>query len=513
MPTDANITLRISTTDNHSGVAFVLELAEMTRATLSAGGALLPQLPTDLLFELRWYLERFLDERDDAALARSKRVRESVKRCGKRLFQDLFQANPECRAIWQRVAPKLSQTRIEIRESTASHGIPWELLRDPTTNHPICLSAATFVRSHGASRPADAEPLSKLKVLLVISRPRGTADVELRTIASSIYGAIRSGSRFEVDVLRPPTYEALERTLREAASRNDPYGLVHFDGHGFYQNAGRTDAGEAYGGGYLVFEHDLAEHGEPVSGDAFGALATECSVSAVVLNACRSAYQESPITGADPLDQAASSFAHALLSAGVSAAVAMSFNVYVTSAKTFMEEFYGQLQKGQAFSVAASRARKHLSVDRTRFQQDSSDIDDWLVPAIYQAGADLRVQPSTAAKQPRQRDLPQFFPPAPDFGFVGSDDALLQIDRSFDSHNLVLLFGLAGAGKSAASVEFSTWYEETNPQTQTLLFTSFETAPTLAEVIANAEPALGTRVRASISTMKQCNSRSSALSQ
>ena len=30
----------------------------------------------------------------------------------------------------------------------------------------------------------------------------------------------------------------------------------------------------------------------------------------------------------------------------------MSFNVYVTSAKTFMEEFYRQLQKGQALGVA-----------------------------------------------------------------------------------------------------------------------------------------------------------------
>jgi tetratricopeptide (TPR) repeat protein len=495
MPTAANITLKISTSYARSGVAFALELTEPARAPLTASGSFLPQLPPELLPELRWYLEKFLDERDDAALARSKRVRESVKRSGKRLFQELFQSNPECRAIWRRVASRLSQTRIEIQESTASSGIPWELLRDPTTNHPVCLSAATFVRSRGTSGPADAEPLSKLKVLLVISRPGGTADVELRTIASTIYGALRSGSRFEVDVLRPPTYEALKRTLREAAFRNDPYDLVHFDGHGFYQNAGRTDAGQEYGGGYLVFEHDLAEHGEPVSGDAFGALATECGVSAVVLNACRSAYQESPTSGADSLDQPASSFSHALLAAGVSAAVAMSFNVYVTSAKTFMEEFYGQLQKGQAFSAAASRARKHLSVDRTRFHQDSSDIDDWLVPAVYQAGADLTVQRSVEPPPPRPRSLPQSVPPPPDFGFVGSDDALLQVDRSFDSHNIVLLFGLAGAGKSAASVEFSTWYEETNPQTQTLLFTSFETAPTLAEVIANAEPAIGTRVK------------------
>ena len=106
----------------------------------------------------------------------------------------------------------------------------------------------------------------------MISRPGGTDDVELRTIASTIYGVLSASSRFKVDVLRPPTYETLERTLRDAAKRHEHYDLVHFDGHGFYQSAGVTDSGEAYGGGYLVFEHDSSEHGDPISGEAFGAL-------------------------------------------------------------------------------------------------------------------------------------------------------------------------------------------------------------------------------------------------
>jgi tetratricopeptide (TPR) repeat protein len=493
MPTPPEITLRIITAVEHPGFTFMLELAESGQPPLSATGTFVPQLPGDLSTELRWYMEQFLDERDDAALVRSKRIRESIKVCGRRLFQDVFQPNPECRAIWRRIAPRLSQTKIEIYESDEHVGLPWELLRDPTTNTPVCLSAATFVRSHGAGSLGVLDALPRLKVLLVISRPGGTDDVELRTIASTIYGSLRASSRFKVDVLRPPTYETLERTLRDAVKRNEHYDLVHFDGHGFYQSAGVTDSGEAYGGGYLVFEHDSSEHGDPISGEAFGALATECGVRAVVLNACRSAYQESADIDADNLDRPSASFAHGLLAAGVPAVVAMSFNVYVTSAKTFMEEFYGQLQKGQALSVAASLAR-HLSVDRTRFHEDASDIDDWLVPAIYQTGADLKVEPATEETETRKRLLPQSFPPAPDLGFVGSDDALLQIDRSFDSHNIVLLLGLAGAGKSAGSVEFATWYQETAPQTQTLLFTSFETAPSLAEVIATAEPAIGTRV-------------------
>ena len=149
MPTPPEITLRIITAVEHPGFTFMLELAESGQPPLSATGTFVPQLPGDLSTELRWYLEQFLDERDDAALVRSKRIRESIKVCGRRLFQDVFQPNPECRAIWRRIAPRLSQTKIEIYESNEHIGLPWELLRDPTTNTPVCLSAATFVRSHG----------------------------------------------------------------------------------------------------------------------------------------------------------------------------------------------------------------------------------------------------------------------------------------------------------------------------------------------------------------------------
>lgn len=495
MPTPAEITLRIDTAAESSGLIFTMELVESGHPILRAAGTLIPQLPKKLSADLQWYLEKFLDERDSAALVRAKHIRESIKVSGKGLFQDLFQANEEARAIWRRIAPRLSHTRVEIVESGKHSGLSWELLRDPTTNTPVCLSTATFVRSHRAGCSSGSDPLAKLRVLLVISRPDGASDVELRTIASTIYSSLRASSRFQVDVLRPPTYETLERILREAAEQNDAYDLVHFDGHGFYQRPGVTDSGEKYGGGYLVFEHDSSEHGDPISGEAFGSLANECGVRAVVLNACRSAYQESADANANNLDRPTSSFARAVLAAGVRAVVAMSFNVYVTSAKTFMEEFYRQLQKGQALGVAASLARKHLSIDQARFHQDISDIDDWLVPAIYQHGADLKVELSEVESEARRRVLPQSFPLAPDLGFVGSDDAILQIDRSFDSNNIVLLFGLAGAGKSAASVEFSTWYQETEPKTETLVFTSFETSPSLAEVLATAEPTIGTRVK------------------
>jgi hypothetical protein len=496
MPVNPDTTLKISTTIDRSELVFTLEINEHGREPLRASGAFSLELPAALPSDLRWYMEQFLDEQDEASLERSRQVRESISRTGKLLFQGIFQANAEARAIWRSIGHRLSRTKIEIYEDSKAAGPLWELLRDPTTNAPLCLSAATFVRSTRSVPQDTVGALPKLKLLLVISRPDGSEDVAFRVIASTIFEAIRTSPRFEVVVLRPPTYEELARVLRDAASEGGPFDLVHFDGHGFYQGMAVDGSVDEAGGGQILFEHDSAEGGHAVSGMEFAALASECGVKAVVLNACRSAYEGTSDNESSRLDRLPASFAHSLLVAGLPAVIAMNFNVYVVSAKRFMEEFYRQLERGQVLSVAASLARKHLSTDRKRFQQDSSEIDDWLVPAIYQNGYDLQVESrADVSKDTRGLTLPPSFPPAPDLGFVGSDDALLQIDRSFDSHNIVLLYGLAGAGKSAASVEFSSWYRETNPKTQTLLFTSFEAIPSLSEVLAGAEPEIGIRVR------------------
>ena len=38
----------------------------------------------------------------------------------------------------------------------------------------------------------------------------------------------------QVDILEPPTFPALKAALQRAREKNDPYGIVHFDGHGVY---------------------------------------------------------------------------------------------------------------------------------------------------------------------------------------------------------------------------------------------------------------------------------------
>jgi hypothetical protein len=142
MPTNPEITLRITTAIEHSVRTFMLQLLETGQPALNASGTFEPLPSDDLLVDLRWYMEQFLEERDKAAIARSKRVRESIKHFGKRLFQDVFQVTPDSRAIWRRVAKRLNQTRIEIYGDSENSGVLWELLRDPS------IRARRSVRGH-----------------------------------------------------------------------------------------------------------------------------------------------------------------------------------------------------------------------------------------------------------------------------------------------------------------------------------------------------------------------------
>jgi len=361
----------------------------------------------------------------------------------------------------------LATSRIEIDDQTGSSNTLWELLRDPATDSPLCLSALAFVRVDKRIEGHQDSNQSNLRMLLAISRPSGTSDVEFRTIATTIFQGLRSHTQFTIDVLRPPTFDQHSRVLRDAFLYGKPYDLVHFDGHGFYE----TDFGS-----FLQFE-DLSGGARDIPAKEFARVMTAGAVKVVVLNACQSAYQDPADIESTMPSSTPASLSHTLLVNGVPPVIAMNFNVYVASAKRFMEEFYRQIGQGRPFSLAASLARKHLSIDGIRFDEDVSAIDDWIVPTIFQSGQDLKVELNALRSSEHPSGIPMNMPPPPDLGFVGSNDALLQLDRAFDDHTTVLLYGLAGAGKSATAVEFVSWYKSTNPSIEHVLFNSFETSP------------------------------------
>ena len=99
-----------------------------------------------------------------------------------------------------------------VSDVTGPAAVPWELLRDPRTDTAVALRAGTFVRAqqNPAVRvrvPAGTDPV--LRVLVVICRPGGSADVPFRSVAAHLVELARQNRALDLDVLRPPTFGAL----------------------------------------------------------------------------------------------------------------------------------------------------------------------------------------------------------------------------------------------------------------------------------------------------------------
>jgi tetratricopeptide (TPR) repeat protein len=441
--------------------------------------------------DLHWYLEEFLLETYPPGPERAARIETRMRELGEQLFRDLFEATPQAVRLWAAHAPNLSNLRIEISAPVVEAGaIPWELLRDPVSKRHLALTADTFVRtqSNVGTPPLipDLTDGDKLRVLLVICRPRGAADVAFRSVAARLLKSVSAAGRdrIELTLLRPPTFPALTAELARAKKAGKPYHLVHFDGHGGYDD----------GRGVLAFEDDGDENNRRyVDGAQIGQALHDNGVGVLVLNACRSAYAEgdkgkaAATAGHGDMVAAYGSLAQQVVDAGVAGVVAMRYNLWVVTAAQFVEQLYAALANGETLGAAVSVARKHLAdAPARRIFDDPVDLQDWQVPTVFEA-APLRLlppRPTQAALlfNDSGGDLATWLgtdgrlPRPPETGFIGRDETLLALDRAFDGKRVALLHAFAGSGKTATAAEFARWYAATNglgPQ-PIVLFDSFE---------------------------------------
>jgi tetratricopeptide (TPR) repeat protein len=472
--------------------------------------------------DIRWYLEDFLQYPLDPAPAIAANIEERMEEIGATLFEAVFNADDDARDLWAALRADLSDTRIEVitgvREATA---IPWELIRDPKTDTALALRALAFVRAQPqtAERPRlPATGSGPIRILLVLCRPGGSEDVPFRSVAGKLIKGLSEKEReaFQLEVLRPPTFEQLGKTLRRAQQEGRPYHIVHFDGHGTYEDLNKEGfLGKLKKGlnplllsvarsgkhGYLLFENPGAkENLQLVDGPTLGKLLVETGVPVLVLNACRSAHAEPPPEPEQAKGdvhtqvRAMGSLAQEAMDAGIAGVVAMSHVVYVVTAAQFVADMYASLVSGLTLGGAVSNGRKQLAAKPLReIGFDPRPLQDWSVPIVYEAAPlslfpraegerKLKISMEEAA-EPERGDLDPRLPPRPDVGFFGRDETLLALDRAFDTQKIVLLHAFAGAGKTAAAAEFARWYALTGGVDGPVMFTSFEYYKPLARVL------------------------------
>ncbi|MDQ5823114.1 MAG: CHAT domain-containing protein [Chloroflexota bacterium] len=398
--------------------------------------------------QLRWYLEDYLEHPTDPAPKIAANVEKKMQEVGEHLFNSLFDTDRDARFLWADLHSHLNDTRVEVISGVETTTIPWELMRDPHTGTLLALRARDFVRGlpNPALQPSIPQTESgPIRILLVICRPGGRNDVPFRSVASRIVKSLSEEARahFQLDVLRPPTYDRLAQVLRAAKDAGRPYHVVHFDGHGvfldvqeLFDNWDKQKKEEeirryleelrligfdparfsphviyprqpiAGQRGYLLFENPESEYNNRlVDGPDLGALLREADVPLLVLNACRSAHAEAAPApdavgdGTEPgeatrtktLDahakvRAYGSLAQEVMDAGVTGVVAMRYNVYVVTAAQFVADLYSSLVRGSTLGEAVRVSRRHLHDNPLRsIAHKPLPLQDWSVPVVYEA--------------------------------------------------------------------------------------------------------------------------------
>jgi tetratricopeptide (TPR) repeat protein len=519
-------TLRLTQTETRTGdyrVECALEASGQPRQVATSEFAF--KLSQQDREDLRWYLEDYLEHAADPAPQIAARVERRMTEIGVELFKAIFESSGDARDLWATLRNRLNDTRVEIlsgvREAVT---LPWELLYDPKIAAPLALRAKVFVRAAHQTAQTPMLPGSSqeaIRILLVICRPGGDQDVPFRSVASRLIKALgdTSDESFQLDVLRPPTFQVLSELLRRANAAEKPYHIVHFDGHGEYvdseeesTDAQLMSAKRPGSHGYLVFENpSLAENRQLVDGPALGSLLVEAKVPVLVLNACRSAHAEtlaepeqaapngadSPSVRRDDIHakvRAFGSLAQEVVDAGVAGVVAMRYNVYVVTAAQFVADLYESLSDGLTLGEAVTLGRKQLDAQRLReISSQARPLRDWMVPIVYEAapvtllskrtkksGLHITIRADSGAPP---KELSGELEKQPDAGFFGRDETLLALDRAFDTQQVVLLHALAGSGKTTTAIEFARWYHLTGGITGPVFFTSFEEKTTLSQVL------------------------------
>ena len=417
---------------------------------------------SDLMRELQWYLETFLDYPFPPETEHAERVLQSLKQWGERAFDALFGSRAAGRMF--DAATSEDYTRLHLQISSDDARVlawPWEALRDPELGY----LAQTCQIERRLNKLRDPQPLpaslprNRVNILLVIARPY-RRDVGYRSIARPLVDLIEKQKLpAYVYLLRPPTFDQLRQHLR---ARPGYYHILHFDGHGAYSSGSPGDS-PAYvlsaPEGKLVFETD---DGEPdyITAEQLSTLLHECSVPGVVLNACQAAMLDE--RAEDPF----ASVAAALLRAGMRSVVAMAYSLYVSGAQQFLPAFYGRLFETGSVAEAVRAGRQQMRAHPDRVcARGKFPLHDWLLPVLYEqdpmdfsfavdARESFEPRPSKLPDELKREQSP--------YGFIGRDGPLLDLERAMRRAPAgILIQGLGGVGKTTLARGFLQWLDST----------------------------------------------------
>ncbi|MGH1393178.1 MAG: CHAT domain-containing protein [Trichormus sp.] len=435
--------------------------------------------------EIRWYLETYaVHYTTDVDDKRAEGIAKKFRQWGEDLFNAVFQ-NRAAQRLFNDFQEENQRGRL--LTISASHpailSLPWELLCDPEGTYLFHENPRISIRRRlagagGGRRPFKVQVKDRLRLLFVVSRPSDAGFIDPRGEAMAVLNAIQqeAAGRVEVEFLRPATLDNLVARLED--SRKPPVDIVHFDGHGVFDLDGRfqeqakhsdpaglTKGGNENGGniGYLLFE-DKEGKTALITAETLGDMLNRQKVGLIVLSACQSAAM-----GREDGEDAMGSVAARLTHAGIPTVLAMTHSVLVTTTQQLFAKFYQGLVSGAGMGEALDNARRDLYLNQQRGERQRGEnrvqlkLQDWFLPALYQAAADTPLLPQDlnnqeSSESPKWGNLPDL----QEAGFFGRSRELWQIERWFvQGTRRLTVSGFGGQGKTYLVQEAGRWLHRT----------------------------------------------------
>ena len=271
--------------------------------------------------------------------------------------------------------------------------LPWEALYDPATETYLCRKEPLVRRVPAPHAPAPLAIDLPLRVLAMVSSPRGLPPLDVEHERELLEEALRphlDAGRVRIEWLEPVTWSGVHDKLLE-----QEWHVLHFIGHGTYD----LDTDE----GVLAF---VGRDGRPdyVAASALADLLAEAEPTPrlVLLNSCRSA--------AGGPDDLFSGTAAALAHSGIHAVAAMQFSISDTAAIEFSRGFYSALAHGRGIDEAVRSGRIGiLGLGRGTLE--------WVTPVLYLRGEDTRLFEVARGAEPSDARSTTSRPPrGPDSG-------------------------------------------------------------------------------------------------
>ncbi len=208
-----------------------------------------------------------------------------------------------------------------------------------------------------------------------------------------------------------------------------------------------------------------------------------------ILNACQSAKQISGEGGASlEDDNRETSLGSRLMAAGMQMVVAMGYSVTVSAAALLMERLYSQLFAEKGITEAIRLGRRELFMNKKRrvYYDQQIDLEDWVLPVVYcNQAVNLNLREFTPQEKKdyllSKSKLYRFS--QPEFGFVGRDLEILKIEKALLRHNILLLQGMGGTGKTTLLNYLRQWWQTTNFAEKVFYFGYDKKAWTLRDIL------------------------------